>query len=82
MKKYNGTIEITPNLSLTNPTMDSQGIKTAYKEESETEIDFKYLEIYFTEPNKKGIHSRFWVIKEDMTESDFVAKHEVLSKFK
>ena len=77
--KYKGTIEIKDGFSLTNPTMESQGIKDAL--DGEDNILFKYLEVYFQEPNQRIIHSRYWEIS-DESEQDFINNNNVLNKFK
>lgn len=82
--KYTGTIEIKDGFSLTNPTMVSQGIKDAMKINEVTQeetFDFKYLEVYFTEPNNKLVHSRYWVIGDGVTEEEAITSNDVLNRF-
>jgi len=76
---YKGTIEIKKGFSLTNPTMDVQGIFDSL--DNEDNLLFKYLEIHFKEPNDKLIHSRWWMIEEGVTEDEFISNNEVLKQF-
>ena len=77
--KYLGKIEIKEGFSLFNPTMEVRGIFESINEEGE--VDFKYIEIHFTEPNQKLIHSRFWIVTDETIE-EFLTSHNVLYKFK
>ena len=59
--------------------MEVKGIFESINEEDE--VDFKYIEVNFTEPNKKLIHSRYWVVTNETIE-EFISSHNVLNKFK
>lgn len=78
--KLIGTIEIKPNFYLTDPTMVVKGI---FDSNDENDVfQFKYIEIHFTEPNKKLIHSRYWEISDGVTADEFISSHDVLKQFK
>jgi hypothetical protein len=80
------TIEIEKRLTLINPTMESQGIKTAYvfdeaNEKETEEVLNLYLEIYFQGEGEMIKHSRSYVIEEGVTEENFINNHALLSQF-
>ena len=80
------TIEIEKGLTLINPTMKSQGIKSAYVFDEVNEIETEevlnlYLEIHFKGEGENIKHSRSYIIEEGVTEQYFIAKHPLLNQF-
>jgi len=80
-------IEIETGLILTNPTMESQGIKTEFVIDEETNLETEtvlhlYLEIHFEGVGEIIKHSRSYTIEEGVTEEDFINGHELLSQFR
>jgi len=79
-------IEIETGLILTNPTMESQGIKTEYVIDENTQLETDtvlrlYLEIHFEGEGEIIKHSRSYTIEEDITEDDFISNHDILKQF-
>mgnify|MGYP003625817955 FL=1 len=77
-----GQIKIAEGLMLTNPTMESQGIKAMYEniEETGTPLGF-YLEVHFQGEGENIKHSRSYAANEDTNEVDFIKSHDLLSQF-
>lgn len=79
-------IEIETGLILTNPTIESQGIKTEFvidedNEKETEEVLNLYLEIYFQGEGEIIKHSRSYIIEEGVTEENFINSHALLSQF-
>ena len=77
-----GQIKIEEGLVLTNPTMESQGIKAIYEniEETGTPLGF-YLEVHFQGEGESIKHSRSYIVNEDTNEVEFISTHSLLSQF-
>lgn len=82
MKTYTGTIQITEELTLNNPTME---IRQVIYDWQENEC---IIEIHFKEPNSALIHSRSFnfilEVDKEYTTSDvmlMISNHTILSKF-
>ena len=83
--KATGKIEIEKGLILTNPTMESRGVKKAYDINEETEEEtflYDYVEVIFKEHKEKIRHSRNYELAEGQTEANLIANNKVLKQFK
>tara|TARA_R110000803_G_scaffold79455_1_gene145078 strand:- start:7 stop:246 length:240 start_codon:yes stop_codon:yes gene_type:complete len=77
-----GKITIEEGLILTNPTMESQGIKAMYEniEETGAPLSF-YLEVHFQGEGENIKHARSYTVSENTNEADFIKSHDLLSQF-